>query len=63
VKTFYIEVYGENLVSDPKKGNGCTTLIINILLAAFSRENSFVTVIKFLNMIGLALSSSLDLNV
>ena len=32
-------------------------------MAAFSRKSSFATVIKFFNMIGLALSFSLDLNV
>jgi len=30
-------------------------------MAAFSRKNSFATVVKFLDMIGRALSSSLDL--
>jgi len=32
-------------------------------LVAFSRKSSFATVVKFFNMIGLALSFSLDLNV
>jgi len=31
-------------------------------MAAFSRKNSFAIVVKFFNMIGLALNSLLDLN-
>jgi len=32
-------------------------------MVEFSRKSSFAIVVKFFNMIGLALSSSLDLNV
>jgi len=34
----------------------------DLSLTAFSRKSSFATVVKFFNMIGLVLSSSLDLN-
>jgi len=33
------------------------------ILTAFSRKSSFATVVKFFNVIGLALNSSLDLKV
>ena len=35
----------------------------DVSIAAFSRKSSFATVVKSFNMIDLALSSSLDLNV